>query len=184
MCILQMKFDLFPIVSTIVESNRSNAKLSRISITLVSFVFVNLLIDLQLIGWLFLISEFYLKLLYLSEPEWPTQYEHLQSNFEQSFVFELKFVKQCLQQQQWYKWLLTPQISRINHPMNCLDHWSNLVSNQEANPVMGPSSQGRWRSTGNHKLHQDRRIKRDSFLREIEELRQVYNMQYTICNRM
>ena len=72
MCILQMKFGLFPIVSTIVESNRSNAKLSRISITLVSFVFVNLLIDLQLIGWLFLISEFYLKLLYLSEPEWPT----------------------------------------------------------------------------------------------------------------
>ena len=61
--------------------------------------------------------------------------------------------------------------------MNCLDHWSNLVSNWEANPVMGPSSQGRWRSTGNHKLHRDRRIKRDSFFREIEELRQVYNLQ-------
>ena len=33
------------------------------------FVFVNLLIDLQPIGWLFLISEFYLEIFHLSEPE-------------------------------------------------------------------------------------------------------------------
>ena len=42
---------------------------------------------------------------------------------------------------------------------------------------MGPSSQGRWRSTGNHRLCRDQRIKRDSFFKEIEELRQVYNLQ-------
>ena len=43
---------------------------------------------------------------------------------------------------------------------------------------MGPSSQGRWRFIGNHRLRQDRRIKRDSFLKETEELRQVYNLQF------
>ena len=59
--------------------------------------------------------------------------------------------------------------------MNRLDPWSNLVSNWEASPAMGPSSQGRWRFIGNHRLHQDRRIKRESFLKEMEELRQVYN---------
>ena len=42
---------------------------------------------------------------------------------------------------------------------------------------MGPSFQGRWRSTGNHRLHQDQRIKRDSFFIQIEELRQVYSLQ-------
>ena len=36
--------------------------------------------------------------------------------------------------------------------MNHLDRLSNLVSNREAGPAMGPSSQGRWRFTGNHKL--------------------------------
>ena len=36
--------------------------------------------------------------------------------------------------------------------MNSLDHWSNLVSNREASPAMGPSSQGRWRFIGNHRL--------------------------------
>ena len=51
------------------------------------------------------------------------------------------------------------------------------MSNQEASPAMGPSSQGRWRSTGNHRLRRDQRIKRNLFFREIEELRQVYNMQ-------
>ena len=71
---------------------------------------------------------------------------------------------------------INPNMPRINHPMNCLDHWSNLVSNQQASPAMGLSSQGCWRPTGNHRLHQDRRIKRDSFFREIEELRQVYNL--------
>jgi len=42
---------------------------------------------------------------------------------------------------------------------------------------MGPSSQGRWRFTGNHKLRRDGRIKRESCLKEIEELRQVYSLQ-------
>ena len=61
--------------------------------------------------------------------------------------------------------------------MNCLDRQSNLVSNWEANPAMGPSSQGRWRFIGNHRLRRDQRIKRDSFFIEIEELRQVYSLQ-------
>ena len=63
--------------------------------------------------------------------------------------------------------------------MNCLDHWSSLKSNLEASPAMGPSSKGRWRFIGNHKLHRDRRIKRESFLKEIEELRQAYGLQLT-----
>ena len=42
---------------------------------------------------------------------------------------------------------------------------------------MEPSSQGRWRSTGNHRLRQDQRITGIRFFREIEELRQVYNLQ-------
>ena len=62
--------------------------------------------------------------------------------------------------------------------MNCLDCQSNLVSNQEASPVMGPFSQGCWRFIGNHRLRQDRRIKRDSFLKDREELRQLYNLQF------
>ena len=33
--------------------------------------------------------------------------------------------------------------------MNCLDHQSNLVSNQEASLAMGPFYQGRWRFIGN-----------------------------------
>ena len=61
--------------------------------------------------------------------------------------------------------------------MNHLDCQSNLVSNWEASFAMGSSSQGCWRPTGNHRLHQDQRIKRDLFFREIEELRQVYNLQ-------
>ena len=62
--------------------------------------------------------------------------------------------------------------------MNRLDHRSNLVSNQEASPAMGSSSQGCWRFIGNHGLCQDQRIKRESFLKEIEKLRQVYNLQF------
>ena len=73
---------------------------------------------------------------------------------------------------------INPQMPRITHPMNSLDHWSSLISNREASPAMGPSSQGRWRFIGNHRLRQDRRIKRDSFLKETEELRQVYNLQF------
>ena len=69
------------------------------------------------------------------------------------------------------------KMPRINHPVNCLDSRSNLVISQEASPTMGPSSQGCWRSTGNHRLCRDQRIKRDSFFKEIEELRQVYNLQ-------
>ena len=73
---------------------------------------------------------------------------------------------------------INPQMPRISRPVTHLDHRSNLVSNWEASPDMVPSSQGRWKFTGNHKLPQDRRIKRDSFLKEIEELRQVYNLQF------
>ena len=58
----------------------------------------------------------------------------------------------------------------INPKMNCLDHQSNLLSNWEASPAMGPSSQGRWRFIGNPRLHRHQRIKRDSFLKETEEL--------------
>ena len=47
----------------------------------------------------------------------------------------------------------------------------------EASPAMGLSPQGRWRFPGNHKLRRDRRIKRESFLKEIAELRQVYGLQ-------
>ena len=72
---------------------------------------------------------------------------------------------------------INPKMPRISHPMNHLDRRSNLVSNQEASPAMGASSQGRWRSAGNHRLHWDWRVTRDLFFREIEELRQVYNLQ-------
>ena len=70
------------------------------------------------------------------------------------------------------------KMPRISHPMNRLDHWSSLVSNREASPAMGPSSQGRWRFIGNLRLCRDRRIKRDSFLKDREELRQLYNLQF------
>ena len=73
---------------------------------------------------------------------------------------------------------VNPKMPRISHPMNHLDHWSSLVSNWEASPAVGPSSQGRWRFIGNHRLRGDRRIKRDSFLKETEELRQIYNLQF------
>ena len=72
---------------------------------------------------------------------------------------------------------INPKMPRINHPMNHLDSWSTLACNWEASPAMGPSSQGYWRSTGIHRPHRDGKIKRDSFFREIEELRQVCNMQ-------
>ena len=65
---------------------------------------------------------------------------------------------------------INPQMPRISHPMNCLDHWSSLVSNREASPAMGPFSQGRWRFIGTPRLRRDWRIKRDSFLKETEEL--------------
>ena len=71
-----------------------------------------------------------------------------------------------------------PQMPRISHPKNHLDHRSSLISNQEASPAMGPSSQGSWRFIGNHRLRRDRRLKRDSFLKETEELRQVYNLEF------
>ena len=37
---------------------------------------------------------------------------------------------------------INPQMPRISHPMNHLDHWSSLISNWEASPAVGPSSQG------------------------------------------
>ena len=73
---------------------------------------------------------------------------------------------------------INAKMPKISHPMNRLDHQSNLVSNREASLAMGPSSQGPWRFIGNHRLRQDQRIKRDSFLKETEELRQVYNLQF------
>ena len=72
---------------------------------------------------------------------------------------------------------INPKMPRISHPTNRLDRWSSLVSSLEASPAMRPSSQGRWRFTGNHKLRRDQRIKRESFLKEIEELQQVYSLQ-------
>ena len=72
---------------------------------------------------------------------------------------------------------INPKMPRINHPMNHLDHRSNLVSRWEASHAMGPSSKGHWRSTGNHRLRRDQRIKRDSFFKETQELRQLYNLQ-------
>ena len=74
--------------------------------------------------------------------------------------------------------VINPQMPKISHPMKRLDHWSTLVSNWEASSAMGPSSQGCWRFIGNHGLCRDRRIKRESFLKEIEKLRQVYNLQF------
>ena len=50
---------------------------------------------------------------------------------------------------------ISPQMPRTSHPMNCLDHRSNLVSNREVSPAMGPSSQGHWRSIGNHRLRRE-----------------------------
>ena len=38
---------------------------------------------------------------------------------------------------------INPKIPRISHPVSGLDHLSSLVSNREASPAMGPSSQGR-----------------------------------------
>ena len=73
---------------------------------------------------------------------------------------------------------INSKMPRLNHPMNCLNHQSNLVSRWEASRAMGPSSKGHWRSTGNHRLRRDQRIKRDSFLRETEEFRRVYNLQF------
>ena len=55
---------------------------------------------------------------------------------------------------------INPKMPKISHPMNHLDHWSSLVSNQEASPAMGPASQGHWRFIGNHGLCRDQRIKK------------------------
>ena len=74
--------------------------------------------------------------------------------------------------------VINPIMPKISHPMNCLDHWSSLVNNWEASLALGTSSQGHWRFIGNHRLCRDRRIKRESFFKEIEELRQVYNLQF------
>ena len=72
---------------------------------------------------------------------------------------------------------INPKMPRINHLINRLDHQSNFMRNWEASLAMGPSFEGRWRSTGNHRRCQDRRITGIHFFREIEELSQVYNLQ-------
>ena len=61
--------------------------------------------------------------------------------------------------------------------MNCLDHRSNLISNREASPVMGPFSQGHWRSIGNHITLRLKNQKGFIFI-DMEELRQVYSLQF------
>ena len=33
---------------------------------------------------------------------------------------------------------VNPKMPKVSHPMNHLDRWSNLVSNREAGPAMGP----------------------------------------------
>ena len=71
-----------------------------------------------------------------------------------------------------------PIMPEISYPMNHLHRQSNLVNNWEASLALGPSSQGRWRFIGNHRLCRSRRIKRESFFKEIKELRQVYNLQF------
>ena len=71
---------------------------------------------------------------------------------------------------------IDPKMPRMKHLINRLDCQSNLVSNWKVSLAMGPSFQGRWRSTGNHRLRRDQRIKRDSFFRKIEELRQAYKL--------
>ena len=50
---------------------------------------------------------------------------------------------------------INPKMPRINNAMNHLDGSSNLVSNWGTSPAMGSSSQGHWRSIGNHRLCQD-----------------------------
>ena len=65
---------------------------------------------------------------------------------------------------------INPRMPKITHTMNRLDRRRNLVSNWEASPAMGPSFQGRWRFIGKPRLHRHQRIKRDSFLKETEEL--------------
>ena len=160
-----MKFDLFPVVSTIIELNRSSTKMSRIPNILVIPVFVYLIIDLQPIWWLFFVPVFHLEYPHLSEPEWIKLCVWIE-------VYKVTPVMASVLQI-----AINPQMPKIRHPMNHLDRWSNLLSNREVSPAMGPSSQGRWRFIGNHRLCWDRRIKRESFLKEIEELRQVYNLQ-------
>ena len=59
------------------------------------------------------------------------------------------------------KMAIDPQMPRIKHLINRLDHQSNLMTNWEVCLAMGPTFQGRWRSAGNHRLRRDRRIKRD-----------------------
>ena len=68
-------------------------------------------------------------------------------------MFELRFVKQVTVAV--VQMAINPKMPRINHPVNHLDHQSNLVSSRDASPAMGPSSQGCWRFTGNHRLRQD-----------------------------
>ena len=72
---------------------------------------------------------------------------------------------------------INPKMPKISHPMNRLDCRSNLVSNRGASPAMGLRRLSR--ATGDLLVTTDYvEIKRDSFLKETEELRQAYNLQF------
>ena len=68
MYILQFKFGLFSIVSIMVEPTAVIQSCVGFQPQFNNICFSKA-IDLQPIGWLFLISEFYLELFHLSEPE-------------------------------------------------------------------------------------------------------------------
>ena len=72
--------------------------------------------------------------------------------------------------------IINPKMTIINYPMNCLDCRSNLESNQEASPAMGPSP----RVVVDLLVTIDYieiEASKGFIFREIEELRQVCNMQ-------
>ena len=70
-----------------------------------------------------------------------------------------------------------PKMPRMKHLINRLDHQTNLVSNWEVSLAMGPSFQGRWRLLATTDYVEIKESKVIRFFREIEELRQVYNLQ-------
>ena len=166
-----MKFDLFPVVGTIFELNRSNTKLSRMPISLASPVFVHLLTDLQPIWWIVFsccISS------WISSSIWAWVAHIVWASLVQFWIKLCVWIGVCKATPliaTVVQIAINPKMPKTSHQMNRLDHPSNLASNREASPAMGSSSQGRWRFIGNHRLCWDRRIKRDSFLKEIEELR-------------
>ena len=72
---------------------------------------------------------------------------------------------------------IDPKMPRIKHLINHLDHQSNLVSNWEVSLDMDPLSRvvGDLLATTDYiEIEESKGIR---FFREIEELRQVYNLQ-------